>query len=270
MPKNYENSSESGGESGWDDFADGIHEEVPFNDTKSESASIDKDFDTRTEGQIAKQKKSETLGRMRAEIFGLFKIKERAAESQATEEARLAKRLGSADRAILAEQEADRAKSEEAHRAREEVNWNVEHYGANIPAETARNGFNKEYYHLRRKIEKEKRAIEKEREMSPKERLKSERKREKHGETVSEEERQHFRELESIQNLGSDTDKENYGRKKERAFRESQENMKADKRRFKKILKERGLSMPKTWNDVNYGLNDLQRIDHLTAHLRQE
>ena len=257
------NQSTSGGESGWEGFTEDVQEQVPF---RPEQPAIDKDFDTRTEDQIKKQQRSESLGHMRAEVMGSFQAKEHAEEMKDA----YATRLSPSEQERLAEQETEQMRSTEEHWKREEQRWNIEHYGANISEAAARNGFNKEYYHLRHKIEREERAVEKEREMSPKESQKAYKKREKRGEVVTAAEREHFRELESIQNLGSDTDKENYGRDKERYFRESQENMKANKRRFKKRLKEQGLSMPKTWDDPSCSLSDLRRIDNLTRHLRPD
>ena len=154
--------------------------------------------------------------------------------------------------------------NDERFRQQAERDYNVETYGANIPAAAARAAFDAEFFQLQRKINHEKRAQEKEKDLSAKDQAKAEMKRQKKGESTTAEERKHFREMEEIRAFGN---KEDYGRRKEKAYREAQEAMKADRRGFKRAIKASGLSMPKSWDDPNTSLQDLQRVAWDTKHL---
>ena len=148
---------------------------------------------------------------------------------------------------------------------KEERRINTETYGANIPAATAKAAFYSELSNLEQKINHEKRALEAEKDLSPKDQARAEKKRRRKGEVVTPRERKHYQEMLTAKSLGTT---EEFGRKKEQAFREIQEAMKEHKRAFRRMMKTGGYPpLPKTWNDGKYPSFLLTEIAMYCKHL---
>ncbi len=139
----------------------------------------------------------------------------------------------------------------------QEAGKNREEYGENITAEAARRCFSKEFVTLGNKFEKVRRAEEKEKGMSAKDSQKSYKRRLKEGIVMTDEEKKHLSEM----NRMSDSQREEYGREKRREYMCIQEKREAHPMKFGHLMRKHRLSAPKEWDDPNYSLGDLRRIN---------
>lgn len=143
---------------------------------------------------------------------------------------------------------------------------NYEKYGEGLTSEAAKRCFSKEYIALKNRFSKVKLAEEKEKDMSPKNRQKSYKKRVKEGITMTEEDRKHLFEMDSMNTY----QREEYGRKKRREYRQAQEMLKAHPFKTRQLLRKHKLLIPKEWDDPNCSLNQLKQINSLFILLRED
>ena len=147
--------------------------------------------------------------------------------------------------------EGQRRKSAEELERRTEHEWNMEHYGADIPAATARAAFESEFAHLSLKVAKEKTPSQ-------------------IGDYTTPEERKQYGEMRRIKDLGNSEERERWGRRKERAYREAMEAKKAQPLAFGKAMRANKHSLPPKWDDGKTSLAELEAIRRDTMHLREK
>lgn len=140
---------------------------------------------------------------------------------------------------------------------RQEAKKNRENYGENIAVEAAKRCFSKEFVALGNKFEKVRRAEEKEKEMSAKDSQKSYKRRLKEGIVMTDEEKKHLFEMSRM----SDSQREEYGREKRQEYMCIQEKREAHPMKFGHLMRKHQLSAPKEWDDPDYSLGDLRRIN---------
>lgn len=275
MKENYEQRAGERRSTEWDSLG----REVEFHDDEEVPAAREPELDTDRNAKYTEYLKgqldqiynsSEDASFRRAEEIADIKQQIKAMDpvekQRAREEAAAAQEAADAERAeVHAEaQEIERFQSQET--ARE----NVEKYGSNIGPAAARAGFNQEYFHVKHKIEKVRRAEKREAEMSADERARAEKKRIKAGLVLEPEEIRQYNELKQIAELGGDEKREEYGRRKEKLFRQIQEAKRADWWGFRKVVKREKLDLPKKWDDPEYSVDDLRSIYHKVSHLLAE
>lgn len=230
-----EKSNEVNNTDGWDDIEPDTYVRQ-YNDT-AENAKLSNDLKENTKKQ--QQKKEENIFAAKARVLQSYNY------SQATNGF-------SSEQEVFEEKQA--------------IKENHEKYGEAITAEAAKRCFSKEYVALKNRFNKVKLAEEKEKQMTSKNSQKSYKKRVKEGIIMTEEDRKHLLEMDSMDNY----QREEYGRKKRQEYKQAQEMLKAHPFKARQLLRKHKLSIPEEWDDPSYSLNKLKQINSLFILFKEE